>query len=62
MSYTIFTKVNIFTNKKGSGISVNEIKFAKYGIEFVIYHPSSYAKGKPIRVFLPYQNIDYIES
>ena len=59
---TIYLKTSIFRLPKGRGISVNCYLRSVEGISFKMSFPDSYGKGKEIEFFVPWHNVDYIES
>ena len=61
MEYTIWTKVHIFTQNAGQGFCTPKVNYKEHGIEFIIEKEGSYGSRSYLHIFLPYQNIDYIE-
>ena len=60
--FTIYLKTSIFRLPKGKAICVRRYSEFNNGISFKMSFPDSYGKGKEIEFFIPWQNVDYIES
>ena len=62
MEYTIYLNTSVFRLPKGKAICVRRYSEFNNGISFKMSFPDSYGKGKEIEFFVPWHNVDYIES
>ena len=62
MLHSVFIKKGSIPFYGGKSIEVKEVKYLKFGIEIELDHKISFGHSKPVKVFIPYENIELVEK